>query len=110
LDRGIRDIDESIWVKYAQTAITYYSPEKVFVYLKLRKNFLALTVFTKQNNIDGVENIKDHENWGNLHVHNTNDLPKVISAINTSYVLIKEAVKNNENTGWYALTPKNKHS
>jgi hypothetical protein len=29
-----------------------------------------------------------------------------ISAIEKSFDYIKEAINNNENTGWYALTPK----
>jgi len=108
LDKKIRDIDESIWVKFAQTAITYYSPEKTFVYLALQKNSLALDIFTGQKKIEGVQNIRNHENWGTLHVHNKNELAIAISAIKESFEYIREAIKNNENTGWYALTPKEK--
>jgi predicted transport protein len=70
LDQEITSIDESIWVKYAQTAITYYSPEKVFVYLKFRRRFLSLNIFTDKEIIEGVQNIKDHENWGILQIKN----------------------------------------
>jgi predicted transport protein len=108
LDKRIRDIDESIWLKFAQTAITYYSPEKTFVYLTLRKNSLALDVYTGQKKIEGVQNIKNHENWGALHIRNKNELEVAILAIEKSFGYIREAIKNNENTGWYALTPKNK--
>jgi predicted transport protein len=109
LDEQIRSIDESIWVKFAQTAITYYSPERTFVYLRLRKNSLALDIYTGQNKVDGVQNIKDHENWGTLHIHNKKELEIAISAIAQSFHYIREAIKNNENTGWYALTPKDKN-
>ena len=108
LDKKIRDIDESIWVKFAQTAITYYSPEKTFVYLTLRKNSLALDIYTGQKNIEGVRNIKNHENWGSLHVHNKKELEIAKLAIEKSFDYIREAIKNNENTGWYALTPRDK--
>jgi predicted transport protein len=108
LDKRIRDIDESIWLKFAQTAITYYSPEKTFVYLTLRKNSLALDIYTGQKKIEGVQNIKNHENWGALHIRNKNELEVAILAIEKSFGYIREAIKNNENTGWYALTPKNK--
>lgn len=108
LDKEIRSIDESIWAKYAQTAITYYSPEKVFVFLHFRKNSLAMKVFTDQETIEGVQNIKDHENWGKVHIKNSNQLPSTISAIGRSFELLKEAIKNGRNTGWYALTPKEK--
>lgn len=108
LDKAIRNIEESIWVKYAQTAITYYSPEKMFVLLRFRKSFLALNIFTDQEMIEGVQNIKGHENWGKVHIKNKNRLPTTISAIKRSFHLMKEAIKDNKNTGWYALTPRDK--
>jgi len=107
LDRQIREVNESIWEKYAQTAITYYSPEKTFTYLQFRKNSLFLTIFTDQQKIDGVDNVKDHENWGKISVNDKNDLPRTVSAIRISFELVREAIKNNKNTGWYALSPKN---
>lgn len=110
LDKQIRDINESIWVKYAQTAITYYSPEKMFVFLRLRKKSVALNIFTDQENITGVHNIKHHENWGRITLKNSNELPTAISAIKRSFDIIKKAIENNKNTGWYALTPKGKRS
>jgi len=106
LDSKIRVLDDSIWVKYAQTAITYYSPEKVFVYLHLQKSSMALTIYTGQNAIAGVANVKDHENWGKMHIDNKNELPNAFAAIQRSFEIIKQAVKNNENTGWGALTRK----
>ena len=33
---------------------------------------------------------------------NEKEITKVLEAINTSYQFIKEAIKNNEPTGWYA--------
>lgn len=106
IDSRIRNIDESIWVKFAQTAITYYSPPKMFAYLKIRKKSLAIDIFTGQKQIEGVQNIKYHENWGSLSVRNKEDLPIAFTAVEKSFHFIREAVKNNENTGWYALTPK----
>ncbi len=95
-------------MKYAQTAITYYSPEKVFVFLRFRKNSLVMNIFTDQEKIGSVQNIKDHENWGKISIGNTSQLPVTISAIRRSFELLKEAIKNNKNTGWYALTPREK--
>ena len=108
IDTKIRKVNESIWVKYAQTAITYYSPNKVFVYLNFGKNSITLTIFTGQKSIAGVQNVKDHENWGKIHVKSAEDLSAVFAAVAKSFELITEAVKNNENTGWYSLTPKEK--
>jgi hypothetical protein len=95
-------------VKFASTAITYYSPERTFVYLTLRKSSLALDIYTGQKIIEGAQNIKNHENWGNLHIHNKNELDIAVSAIKKSFDYIREAIVNNENTGWYALASKEK--
>jgi len=108
LDKGIRDIHGSVWVKYAKTSITYYSPEKVFVFVGLRKSTISLTIYTDQNKLKDVKNIKDHENWGRIIIESKNKLPVAIEAIKKSYELISEAIRNNRNTGWYALTPKDK--
>ena len=108
LDAKIRGMDDAIWVKYAQTAITYYSPDKMFVYLRLRKKSMYITVYTGQKAIAGVENVRGHENWGTIHLDKREELPKVFAAIQKSFELFKEAVKNSVNTGWYALTPKDK--
>jgi len=110
LDKEIKSIDESIWVKYAQTAITYYSPEKVFVFLRFRKRSLALSIFTDQEILEGVQNIPDHENWGKLNIRNKSELPVAISAIRKSFELMEKAINENKNTGWYALTPREKRS
>jgi len=110
LDNAIQSIDESIWLKYAQTSITYYSPEKVFVYLKFRRNFLSLKIYTDQRIIEGVQNIKDHEHWGNMQIKSEAQLPMSISAIKLSFELMKKAIEENKNTGWYALTPRNKRT
>jgi hypothetical protein len=45
---------------------------------------------------------------GNLHIHNKNELAIAVSAIRKSFDSIREAIVNNENTGWYAVTPKEK--
>lgn len=64
LDEGIRNIYDQIFRKYAKTAITYYFPERNFVYLKFLKSIMALNIYTNQEIIDGVRSIKFHENWG----------------------------------------------
>jgi predicted transport protein len=108
LDDKILNINEEIYHKYAKTAITYYSPEKTFVYLRFGKSLMVLDVYTKQEKIDGVKNIKFHENWGQLKLKSEKDLLKAIQAITSSYSLIRQAIKDNINTGWYAATPREK--
>ena len=108
LDEGIRNINENIFRKYAKTAITYYSPERNFVYLKFRKSLLALNVYTNQEKIDGVHPIKYHENWGKISIHSEKDIKIALEAITKSFQLIRHSVSNNINTSWYAVTPREK--
>lgn len=108
LDKEIRKVNESIWVKYAQTAVTYYSPEKMLVFLRFSRDSLYMNIFTDQQKIEGVQNIKDHENWGKITVKGKEDLSKAVLAIKRSFELMKQALRENKNTGWYALTRRNK--
>lgn len=97
---------DEIWDKYSKTAITYYSPERMFIFLRLQKNGIRLNIFTNEEKIEGVKNIKNHENWGIIILKSVEELDKSINAIKRSYEIMKQAIKDNINTGWYAKTPK----
>jgi len=47
---------------------------------------------------------------GAIRLKNESDLPIVLNALKKSYEQITLAVNNNINTGWYAITPKEKLS
>ncbi|MCL5985436.1 MAG: hypothetical protein M1371_02595 [Actinobacteria bacterium] len=105
LDETISGISDEIWRKVTIKGFTYYSPERVFIYLDLHKNNLCLTVFTRGERLDGVqpcEYEKGGAKWGRAYIANDKNLEKVIPAIKRSYELIKRALKANEQTGWYA--------
>jgi len=108
LDRGVRGIDKAVWQKFAKTAITYYSPERMFIYVRLRKGSLRVDFYTNRQQFDGVKNIRDHENWGEAKISNEGELQKALVAGRQSYEIMKQAIRDNINTGWYALTPKEK--
>ncbi|KPJ57215.1 hypothetical protein AMJ49_01215 [Parcubacteria bacterium DG_74_2] len=108
LDKEILKINDEIFNKYAKTAITYYSPERNFVYLKFRQKSMELDIYTNQQKIPGVKNIRFHENWGKIRIERESDLKVAIAAIKRSYKLMRQAVEGNINTGWYAVTPKEK--
>ena len=108
LDEAILGINDEIFHNYAKTAVTYYSPEKTFIYLKFRKSSMVIHIYVNQNKLNGVKNIRYHENWGELKIKSEKDLEETIANIKKSYSLIKQAIKDNINTGWYAVTPKEK--
>jgi len=104
-DRGVKNISDEIWSKVAKTTVSYYSPERVFLYTYFRQRAISFDLFTRGEKIDGVHNYdpsKGGAKWGWMRLDDDKDLPKVLEAVKRSYQLIKEAIKNNERTGWYA--------
>jgi hypothetical protein len=106
LDKRVKKISEEIWYKVtARPGVTYYSPERVFIYLRFQKRGLRLTIFTGGEKIEGVKIFgyqKGGAKWGRIHLRDGNQLENVAVALKKSYELIKEAIKNNDPTGWYA--------
>ncbi|MGZ4865160.1 MAG: hypothetical protein ACXV39_11105 [Halobacteriota archaeon] len=105
-DAQVRQISDNIWHKATKTpVITYYSPERVFIYLNLQKQGLRLDMFTRGESIDGVQSFgykRGGAKWGVLRINDASQLAEALEASRRSYHLIKEAIKNNEPTGWYA--------
>ncbi len=105
LDQEIKSISDDIWRKVGTTLVSYYSPQRTFIYVAFQKQALKLTVFTGGRQIDGVKNV-DYEKagakWGRIYLKNEGELEKVMKAIRRSRILIGEAIKKNEPTGWYA--------
>jgi hypothetical protein len=108
LDVGLKDIDPHIFNKFAKTAVTYYSPQKNFVYLQFLQSLMVIKMYTGQKTIKGVKNQKDHENWGIIRVRTTADLENALAAVRRSHQLIRADIAAGINTGWYAVTPKEK--
>lgn len=105
-DEKIKQINEKIWRKISKSAVTYYCPERVFVYLRFQKQGLRMTVFVGGVEIEGVKNYKKHPMWGVTYLRKMDDLDKTMEIMKRSFNLIREAIKNNINTGWYAKLPK----
>lgn len=105
LDGEIKSISDDIWRKVGSTLLSYYSPQRTFIYVAFQKQALKLTIFTRGQQIDGVKNV-DYEKagakWGRIYLRKSSDMQGIMAAINQSYKLIHEAIKKNENTGWYA--------
>ena len=101
----IMKIRKDIWRKVGERNITYYSPERVFAYLKVQKKQLRFTVFTNGKKLAGVESLdyeRGGQKWGRLYVKSKADIAISARALKASYRRIGEAVRRGENTGWYA--------
>jgi len=101
----IKGLSDDVWLKVGTTLLSYYCPERTFVYVRLQKQGLNLTVFTRGEHIEGVKSI-EYENagakWGRIYIKSADDLEPAMRGIKKSYQLIREAIENNENTSWYA--------
>jgi|GEM_PF-1039961 len=103
LEDGIRSIDDSICRKIATFMITFYSPKRVFAYVKVQKSAIKIHCFTGKTVIQGVENPwKESPKWGRCYVKTEEDLGKVLEVLRTSYNRVLRAIRDNENTGWWA--------
>ena len=106
LHEGVMKIHSEIWRKIAKYSIFYYSPERVFFNISIQKKGLRIHVFTSGGNIKGVETISEEGNyaqkWGRFYIRKESDIKQALRTLKKSRDLIKEAIKSNENTGWYA--------
>lgn len=106
LHEKILKINPDIFRKFSRTAITYYSPEKMFIFIRLQKTSIKVEVYTNQQDLENFRNYTNHENWGTSTIFNEKDLENLMPSIKKSYEIMKKAVRDNINTGWFALTPR----
>ncbi len=106
IDETVKTIAEEIWMKVTvRPGVTYYSPLRVFIYLELQKQAIKLTIFTRGEKLRDVKNFdydRGGAKWGFLYIRNEDDIKNVIPTLKKSYELVNEAIKNNEQTGWFA--------
>lgn len=104
-DKEVRTVSEEVWRKITKGGLTYYSPERVFIYLDFQQQGLCLHLFTRGREIVGVEKgiwAKGGAKWGRTYIRQDKHLDVALNACKQSYELIKEAIKENELTGWWA--------
>ena len=93
-------IDPQIWRNFGERYTSYYCPKRVFTYLKMQKTCLRALIFTNGQEFKGVKNRQPK--WGIFTIKSEGDLTQAKKNWVKSVELINEAIKNNENTGWYA--------
>ncbi len=108
-NQKVKELSEEIWYKVAKyPGVSFYSPERVFVFMNFRKPGFSLELFTRGKELKGVKSLAvksergGGEKWGRINAKNEADFGKIFPVVKKSYQLIKEAIKNNEPTGWYA--------
>lgn len=106
VDEAIRNLSEDVWRKYGDKVATYYSPKRVFVYLKWRKKKgVRLTIFTRGRSIPGVKQYEFERGgakWGGITISSASQRSLAKKVLTTSFKRMKAALAANENTGWFA--------
>jgi len=105
MEERAKAIDDEIWVKISEKTITFYSPERVFAYVHGQKTQIRVHLFTRGQPMESVSTFgmkRGGHKWGQIILKTEQDLDKVVAALEQAYHRIREAIKNNENTGWYA--------
>ncbi len=85
LDAEIKTISDEIWRKTRESpGVTYYSPERVFIYLRFQKQGLRLHLFTRGEKLEGVEAFayeRGGAKWGRIYLRSEKDLERVFAAV-----------------------------
>lgn len=105
----VKTFSDEIVIKRVKLGYTIYSPQRVFLYIYFRKNYIRLMIFTRGENFDGVESAESGtekiggQKWGYLSMESNEDIDKFKIILKRSYDLIKDAIVCNEPTGYYAM-------
>jgi len=106
LDEKIKIISDKIYFKTNKAnSVTYYSPDRVFIHLIFQKQGLKLHLFTRGEDINGVENFdydRGGSKWGKVILKKSSEIDKMITIIKRSHELIVEAINSKEKTGWFS--------
>ena len=111
LDEKVNTISEKIYYKVNKgNSVTYYSPDRLFTHANFQKQGLKLHLFTRGEEINGVENfgyVRGGSKWGKILLKNIDEIEKIFLVVKRSHELIVDAIKNNEKTSWFSETEEN---
>ncbi|MBM4241369.1 MAG: hypothetical protein FJ150_06895 [Euryarchaeota archaeon] len=99
-NKEIKSVNDEIWSKVGKRSVTYYSPERVFIYSYFfMPDKIRFNLFTGKGNIDGVDKrLKALPKWGVVILESEEEIPKVVEAAKKSYERIKLAIRANESS------------
>lgn len=101
----IHRLDESTFYKVGDRNVSFYSPQRAFIFLDPRKNILRLHLFTggkKLGKVKQFEFERGAEKWGGFSVSSEAELRAALPWVTESLRRIREAIKRNEPTGYSA--------
>lgn len=105
LEPQLLEINDQVWRKVAPKDLTFYSPKRVFVYVKPQKSQIRLTLFTCGEDLQGVQPVgyeKAGFKWGRMWLKTESDIPTAVVACTEAWQRVQAALAANEPTGWFA--------
>jgi hypothetical protein len=108
----INRLSADIWWRQKKHRVSFFSPQKHFMSVKISRNGLRLLVFTRDKTFSGVEPIL-HKNlggklWGKVKVGKDTPLADIEGILQFSLKEMQDAIKAGENTAWWAVANKMK--
>ncbi len=101
----VKSVDDACFYKMNKTAITFYSPERTFLYVHPRQNALRLVLFTGGESLSGVQQMESRnasQKWGTVTVGDEDQLQEALTAVEEAHKRINAAIKRNERTSLHA--------
>lgn len=97
-------VNEEIWMKIGVKYIGWYSPERAFVSIRVKKTSIRIKCFSRGQKIEGtkISNIRFSPRWSTFTVKNDTDVQKAIDILTESYKLNIAAIKAGETTGYFS--------
>lgn len=102
-EQMITDYD-SFWAKIGAKYIGFYSPERAFASILIRKQSIQIECFCGENPIPEtkISNLRFSPRWCRFPLKTDADLIKAITILKESHKRINEALKSGETTGFYS--------
>jgi hypothetical protein len=100
----IAQIDDNVWAKIGEKFIGWYSPERAFVSLEMRKSSIGIQCFSRGEPISGtkIANAKYSPRWVRFSVKSDSDIVEATRILSESLKRIKEAKSKGEQTSYFS--------
>jgi hypothetical protein len=101
---AISKVDDSIWAKVGAKYIGWYSPERSFASIGLKKKSIQIECFSRGAPLEGtkVASQRFAPRWSKFTVKSDSEAEEAVEILTESQRRIKEAIKAGEPTGYFS--------
>lgn len=96
-DTEVKSLNDTIWSKIRKNGLSFYSPERVFMYATPLNDKISLWIFVGKGELPGIDKrLKSKPKWGVAYIKNESDIKNLSKSIKKAHENIKKAIKRNE--------------